>query len=295
MQKFNRYKVSASELPDLMANDYNNPLPTEKDLNEFYRILDKEEIDLTERQIWLIQSVVFKKSNYNPNGLSQTMKKSLYKHYAYAKYGISKVSLTSDTPLQLDKGEIAEPAAIKLLSEYDKVQYVKNEKVYSNKYFKGIPDIVMIDNGKVVGVKDIKVPLDYISFLERIDGDVLKDDIWEMRAYLDILDLQQGEICYCLVDMPNDFKERRLKQHEERMRLIGFTPDHIKRRLKRIEKSMMYDYVMEDKICRFTVFRKGYMTKKMHEKVKSVRYHLQKLHDKLQKPLILSENPDNQE
>lgn len=297
MKKFNRYKVNASDLSALLGRDNDNLPATEKDLEEFLRIIDKDEVDISERQKITLHRVISRTSNYDPMSLSGTMKSELYKHYAYAMFGVGKVSLSNEKPLQLDKGEVAEPDAIKLISSLDGFQYEKNTTLYSNNFFKGIPDIVLLKNDKPVTVKDIKVCLDLPSFLARVDGDCLRDDSWEMRAYLDILNIKEGEIIYCLVDMPDQYKKKRLKEHEDRLILMGFTYEHIKRRLKQIEKSMVYDYIpAEKRVRRFMVSRKSYFTKQARNKVKAVRDRLAKLHAKFENPVPLLETTEsNQE
>ena len=294
MKKFNRYKVNASEVPALVGKDQDNLPPTSKDLEEFMRIIDKDELDISPRQAATIYKVISRTVNYDDYALSGSMKTELYKHYAYAMYKVGKVSLSSEKPLQLDKGEVAEPAAIKLLSKLDGIVYEKNQKLFSNNWFKGIPDVLLFKNEKPNVVKDIKICLDLPSFLARVDGDCLKDDAWEMRAYLDILDIKEGEICYCLVDMPEQYRKKRLSEHEQRYLLMGLSPEHIKRRLKQIEKSMMYDYISEDKrIKRFTVIRKSYFTKQMRNKVKAVRERLLSLHNKFENPVTLPETEES--
>lgn len=293
MKKFNRYKVNASELPDLMTKEQGNTPPTQKETEEFFKIIQKDMVDITERQKGIIMDVISKTANYDYNSFSGTMKKLMYKHYAYSQYKISKVSVSSEKPMQLDKGEISEPAAIKLLSLADGVEYKKNDKLFSNQFFKGVPDIVVYENEKIVGVKDIKAPLDFIEYLERVDGDLLKDDAWEMRAYLDILDLRSGEICYCLVNMPDELKDKRLSEHTDRLTLKGYTVDHVKKIVKQIERSMGYDYIPDNlKIRRFTVERKSWFTKQAHASVKLLRQKMNRLHDKFTNTVTLVEIPE---
>lgn len=290
-KKFDRYKVNCSDVADLMSREHGIYPPTEKQLDEFLRILQKDMVDITIPMKEKLQKFVLKTVNYSNHLTSLTFKKVMYEHYAYSQYGASRVSKTSKVPMQLEKGEVAEPNAIGLLSKIDGIEYIKNEKLLSNKFFKGIPDIILSENDKILGVKDVKTSFDLPSFLERVDGDSVTDDRWEMLAYLDILDLKEGEIVYCLVDMPEKMKELRLREHEERMISIGISKDHIKRRLKQIENSMVYDYVPDElRVKRFTVERKRHFTKQMHDRVKRVRQELYRLDLKFhQKNIILSE------
>lgn len=288
-KKFYRYKVNCSDICDLMSPEQGNFPVTEKDFTDFLRIIKKDMVDITPTQKKLINDVIHKTVNYDAGSVSSTFKKALYEYYAYSQFNAGKVSLTGDKPIQFEKGEIAEPDAIQLLSKIDGVEYKKNDKLYSNKFFKGIPDILIMDGDKIIGVKDVKIPLDLPNFLERVDGDYLREDAWEMRGYLDILGLSEGEICYCLVNLPAAYRKKRLDEHRTRMELLGYEPSRIKKRLKQIERSMVYDYIPEElRVKRFKVERKGYFTGQMRKRVGLIRSKLQLLHEKFENTLILT-------
>lgn len=293
MSRFDRYKVNCSELPELMSREQGNTPPSEKDVEDFFRVMEKNLMDITEPQKNKIQQFVTKTLNYDSYPMSATIRKAIYRHYSYIRYGIGKVSLGNKMPLQLEKGEVAEPAAINLLSQVDGIQYVKNETLYSNTLFKGVPDIILESAGKIIGVKDVKVSFDLPNFLERVEGDSVKDDRWEMMAYMDILDLKEGEICYCLVNMPDRMKEEKLREYRERLVLLGITSDHIRRKLKQVEKSMVYDFLPPEKrVRRFMVSRKPYFIRQARDRVKLVRGLLGKLHDKFENSVISLPNED---
>lgn len=294
MGKFSKYKVNCTDLPELMAREHGNERPSEKDTEEFFRILQKDEMDISDVMKAKIQKFVLSTVEYDRHSLSTSIKKILCKHYAYSQYGASKLSKGGQGIIHLEKGEAAEPDAIKLLSERDGVEYVKNEKMYSNRWLKGIPDIVITSGDKVIGVKDVKIPLDLPSYMERFDGDVLKDDRWQMLAYLDVLGLQEGEVVYCLVDMPQYIIDARVEYYRTIWTEQGISPQNISKSIKQLEISMKYDYIPEElKIARFTVTRRGYFTKAVHERVKLVRDRLNSLHEKFNKSgLILVSNQE---
>lgn len=290
MKKYTRYKVNASEVVELMSREQGVSQPTADELSEFLKILDKQNVDITDKQIDTLQKYVLKTTTYDNYALSSTARKAIYKHYAYSAYGLSKVSNGGATSIQLEKGSMGEPTAIELLNKLDNANYTKNEKLYSNQYFKGKPDIVIMENEKVVGIKEIKIPIDLPSFLEVFDTDAHRDDRWEVLAYLDIFKLREAELCYCLVNMPDSIKELRLKENEERLLRMGVDSAQVKKRLKQIEASMCYDMIPDDKrVVRFRITRKGYFTANMHKRVKVLRQRLAQLHDSFQKSLILEE------
>lgn len=293
MKKFNRYKVNASEVADLMGREKGYTQVTDADWHEFKKILDKSPQYITSTQINRLKDHVLSVIDDENPPLSATTKKNIYKHYCYARFRASRVSNGGKRPIQLDKGEVAEPDAIKLLSKIDGIHYQKNEKLFQNKFFKGIPDILVYEGEKIIGVKEIKVPIDLLSFLERLDSNELAEDRWELLAYLDILGLKTGELCYILVDMPERVKNSKIKEAKERYLAYGYTDDHIKRLLNDLERSMVYSYIPDDKrIVRFEVSRQGYFTLQMHRRVKQVRERMTEFHDKFENYLNLGEITD---
>lgn len=282
MGKYSRYKVNASELPELMAKEQGNLPPSEQQVDEFFKILDKDLIDITDSQKIKLQNFVTRTVEYNPNSLSGSMRKLLYKHYAYLEYGAYKISNGGDAIVQLEKGEVAEPDAIRLLSEIDGIEYQKNTQKFTNRWLKGIPDVLIYENNEVKAIKEIKIPLDLPSFLEIVYADEPDgDDKWEMLAYMDILGLKEGEICYCLVDMPKLMKEKKLSDYGEKLISFGVSNKSISKKITRLKLSMEYEYIpKESRIKRFTVHRKNYFTKQVHERVKLVRDMLNRIHDK---------------
>ena len=293
MKNFSRYKVNASEVSDLMSNEKGYTEVTDKDWDEFRRILDKSPQYLTAIQIANLKEHILSVVQDENPPLSAVAKSNIYKHYCYARYGAARVSKGGTTAIQLEKREVAEPDAIKLLSKIDGVEYQKNEKRFENKFFKGVPDILLYEGEKIVGLKEIKVPIDLISFFERLDGGELAKDRWEILAYLDILGLKSGELCYLLVDMPESVKKAKLDEAKARYLSYGYTNQHIKRLLKGMEVSMTYDYIPEKaRVVRFEINRKGYFTSQMHKRVKQVRERMAYFHQKVENLLILSKQED---
>jgi hypothetical protein len=291
--KYSRYKVNCSEVVDLMSREQGVSQPSDNELIDFLKILDKKEVDITDKQIDTLQKFVLRTTTYDNYSLSASARKAIYKHYSYSEYGLSKVSNGGTNAIQLEKGSMGEPSAIELLNKLDNANYTKNEKTFSNRYFKGKPDILIMEGEKVVGIKEVKIPIDLPSFLEVFDTDAYRDDRWQVLAYLDIFDLKEAELCYCLVNMPPTIKQLRLQENEERLLRMGVAKDQISKRLKQIAASMEYDSIPEDKrVVRFKITRKSYFTKQMHQRVKVLRERMAKLHESFQKSLILDETAE---
>lgn len=94
----------------------------------------------------------------------------------------------------LEKGVMQENDGLDLKSEVDGVAYFKNDTEFENDWVRGTPDNIQ-DNR----VTDIKCNYDMESFRKADLNAVYEHQI---KAYLMLTDLTEGELCYCLVNTP---------------------------------------------------------------------------------------------
>ncbi|HYD92804.1 MAG TPA: hypothetical protein VEA37_15115, partial [Flavobacterium sp.] len=92
-----------------------------------------------------------------------------------------------------EKGTIVEEDSLGLLSDIDGTFYCKNDVQYENDYIQGCPDNVQ---GKV---RDMKSNFDMDTF-DKAEMTSLYE--WQIKGYLWLTDLTEGELCYCLVNTP---------------------------------------------------------------------------------------------
>jgi hypothetical protein len=92
-----------------------------------------------------------------------------------------------------DKGNVCEPDSIKLLSEIDGVEYVKNMKHFSNDYLFGTPDIVSPI------LIDIKTSWDIWTFK---NAELKKEYYWQLQCYMWLTDFKTSQLIYTLVNTP---------------------------------------------------------------------------------------------
>lgn len=141
----------------------------------------------------------------------------------------------------LDSGKAREDDSIKLLSKIDSREYKKNtsERRY-NEFVEGDCDILCMD--KII---DIKSSWDIYTFLPHILEDDIKNRLYEYQgiAYCELYGVDKFELCYCLVDMPNE-----LLQDEYRRLLYKFGKDK--------EHSMEYIHACIDLRNKFNVTSK---------------------------------------
>lgn len=92
-----------------------------------------------------------------------------------------------------EKGTIVEEDSLDLRSKIDGTPYWKNDVQYENDYIMGCPDNVQ---GKV---RDMKSNFDMDTF-DKADMTSLYE--WQIKGYLWLTGLPEGELCYCLVNTP---------------------------------------------------------------------------------------------
>lgn len=273
-----------------MGNSTTNAEPTKKEIAELFNYLGREQEELSERQRFLAREIMTKAIDYEPNRLSETVKTELVKIYCFEMFGKQSVSKGNDNPLALDKGKFAESESISLLSKIDGVEYEKNTELFENRYFKGVPDIIVRKNGKVVKIIEIKTAYDMPSFIKSFYSNEPPTNIWQTMGYMDILSCKDAEIVHCLVDMPKPMIDQEVLRLQEKLFLSNTEPLLIKESEGRLVNNMtFYDIPMELRFFRRKVVFNKLSMKDAKSRVKKARVWLKDLHEKFTKSLDLQE------
>ena len=155
---------------------------------------------------------------------------------------------------QLDKGNIGEDDGLGLISHLDDVFYIKNKDHFENEYLSGTPD-------NVQGiVRDIKCNWD----LETFDSaELTKLYEWQIKAYLWLTKLTEGELCYCLVNNP---VHQLINEKNSLIYKLGNPSDEDERWINavtQVERNMVFDiqkfkddnpgYDFENKVLDFDI------------------------------------------
>ena len=287
--KFNNFKVNCSSLGSLITNAKGNTEPTEKQWSDFFSYINKDTDKITPDQQLTVRDIVMRKMGHEPNKLSGTMEDALCKIFSYEIYGKSSLSGGGLKPLTLDKGVLGENEAIKMLSRVDGVEYSKNEEMFTNRYLKGIPDIVIKKGAAVKLVKDIKVVYDLPSFIELLHTSCDKDNSWQMTGFLDILKLKEGEICHCLVNMPEEMILAEINRITEKYKMLGYSDEQVDKKISELRHSMVYDEIPEHlRIYRYKVKSNGLRVSEIKKKMSLVRKWMRKTYDYFQNTLPLT-------
>jgi hypothetical protein len=207
---WDEFKVRCSSISKILSNSRESPTLTEKQSVRLKELESKE--SLTEKMKAELTDLLVRKDNENKISLSDTCIEYLMEAYAWET--ANKQSVTKEMDLEYTrKGKMVEESSITLLSMVDFEIYHKNEERVYNDFLSGEPDIYI--GSSVMGAQkivDIKSCWDYPGFLRKIHAKSDNGYNHQLRGYMDITGANEGEIAYCLVDMPettqNDYKRK---------------------------------------------------------------------------------------
>lgn len=118
-----------------------------------------------------------------------------------------------------NKGKLAEGASLRLISDLDGVDYQKNEIRINNEFISGIPDTFL---GKSIYeaeyVPDVKTSWSWDTFSENIGQALNPVYWWQEQGYFALTGAKEGEVSYCLVNLPEPQLNDELLRLEDRMR-----------------------------------------------------------------------------
>lgn len=129
--------------------------------------------------------------------MSETAKAFIESVWLQNTYGYKEDFSTDQTM----KGNLCEQDSMGLWQEYlkltgQKVMLLKNKEHFANDFIMGTPDLI---NGQYVD--DTKTSWSLRTFFE---AEPTKDNIWQIRGYMDLLNKPKGRIVYCLVKTPEE-------------------------------------------------------------------------------------------
>jgi len=96
----------------------------------------------------------------------------------------------------LEKGLLVEQDSIDLLSKYKKLFLRKNEQSFENEYITGTPDVITEKT-----IYEIKSSWNLFTF-PFFDREPTKAYWWQCQAYMELLNIDNTELCFCLINTP---------------------------------------------------------------------------------------------
>jgi hypothetical protein len=280
---FGNFKVRCSAIGKILTTSKENPCLTEKQAIRLDELQAKPTI--TEKQQAELAELLVKKENSTKVILSDTCIEYLMEAYALFVYG--KKSVTKELDIEYyEKGKLMEEESITLLSLVEKMYYEKNDERVENEFLSGEPDLfVGAHIMKAERITDIKSVWDYPGFLKRtVKGlDAHHDE--QVKGYMDITGAKQGEVAYCLVNMPDTIQNDYRRKLMYRMNVATEEAPEFLRAAAELTNSMVFDNIpMNLRVYKVVVppFN-DFERSRVYERVKHCREWLNAYHIEYQK------------
>lgn len=209
--------------------------------------------------------------------LSVTCQKELIKIYNREVYG----RIKDITTKQMDKGILAEPESIQLLSLVEGEFFFKNEERLENEWFTGHPDLILNKSDGTLEVWDIKSSWELDSFMPKLLEEPDKGYVAQLNCYYSLTGAQGGSIAYCLVSSPTQILEAEKRKLLYSMNVATeFSPEYLEAAAE-LEKLMVFeDIPPEQRVIVRKVPRDEELIEKMKAKVPIMRQWLKDFHQK---------------
>lgn len=268
----------------MLSNSQGNAPLTELQIKELSDL--EARVARTQKQAERITELVLKRENSKVIILSDTCIAYLMEHYAW----VTEQAVCVGREMNIDyfkKGKLQEGEGIKLLSDVDGVEYIKNTVRLYNDFLTGEPDVIKgIDIYMADLNYDTKLSWDYPGFLKKINLPVEIGNKQQIQGYLDLSNAPVGYVADVLVNMPesiiNDYRFRLAKE----MNCIDtYLPVFVEAEQKML-KSMIFDRIPKEK----RVFKKQVLPfsqfeqQKVYDKVKVCRewlFNFDEMYNKL--------------
>ena len=173
------------------------------------------------------------------------------------------------------KGIVVEKESINLLNLYLGKDYIDNQERFNNDFITGKPDIISLEEKKII---DIKSSYDLWTFIGNLPDKVDSLYYWQMQSYMYLTGMQTATIAYCLVNTPesiiNQEKYYLLKKMDA---ATNENPEYVKEALK-LETNLRFDDIaIEERILMFRVDRNEDDILRIEQKVEKAREFLNQL------------------
>jgi hypothetical protein len=213
---WDNFKCRCSAISSIMSNSRGNGPITPTQQQELGELEGRDK--LTPRQTERLAELRLKAENSKEIVLSDTCIGYLIEEYSRRSTG--KLAIGKELDIAYTrKGKLVEDDSIVLLSIVEGVVYEKNDERVENDYLSGEPDIyVGTALMQATKITDIKSCWDYPTFLKKTLEGLDKGYESQIQGYMDISGAREGEVAYCLVNMPemmiNDYKRKLFYQGE---------------------------------------------------------------------------------
>lgn len=284
---WSNFIVSASSISAIMSRPRGCTNLTNPQKEKFALLQAKDE--LTEAEAKTMEVLTAKKERFENPELSVAAKKYLITRYSWEKYNRGTLPV-NDKASALIKGNELEADAIKMLSKRDRVKYLLGTEFIKNDFIFGRCDIYSPERNKVV---DIKVSWGIHSYLPN-HITTLSVKYWmQMQAYLELYDLEVGEVCWVLLNTPPFLIERERTKFTEKYMTGEIEAEKFEEHMERLDLNYDYNIIpRKRKIITFVVNRERSFMEKVSKKVEKCREWMaefDKIHSDNKKIITLSD------
>ncbi len=223
----------------------------------------------TPKQQETLDSLIFKKNA--PPSLGDTCISYLKEVYVWEKYGKEPVGGAERSKYTM-KGKLVEDDSITMLSRIDSLSYKKNDLRFTNNYLTGEPDIIVSKDGIASKIIDIKSSYDFATLLSNIGSPLNSLYKYQVQGYMALTGASEGEVCYCLVNMPQEIITAEKKRIFYALNAATEESPEYVRQSNRLENSMTFDEVpIKERIVRFPIQRDEELISKIYKRVEQCR------------------------
>jgi hypothetical protein len=259
---FADYKFRCSSLGKLMTGV--KPNLTDNQKAELVRLYDKRlDGKITDKQLITLGDLLSKRDAKHE--LSVTTKSYLQELHAQELFG-KKKDIQSK---YLDKGIEVEEQSITLYSDVTGELFIKNKDRKENDFITGEPD------NKQGKIRDIKSSWDLTTFPMHDTKLSNSDYYWQLQGYMQLFDLDESELIYCLVDTPEHLINDALYWTARKMNTLEGLPDELE---NEIRNNMTFSDIPKEIRCKvFTVERDRLAMKQLEEQIIRCREYMNQL------------------
>lgn len=205
--------------------------------------------------------------------------------YGELKYG-KKTAYKERGNKYTNKGKLAEANALKLISELDGIEYKKNEIRIENDFLSGIPDTFIGKNiYEAEYIPDVKSSWDWDTFSDSLDKGLNPLYWWQIQGYLALTGANEGEVSYCLVNMPESLLNDELLGLANRLQKtldtidVTITTEYKEGALNLINNLTFDNIPAPQRRQKFEVKRNDEAIAKMYETIPKCREYLHELQE----------------
>lgn len=267
MTNWNDALIRCSCIGKIMAEGRGTVL-TDKQSEELERLSSLPEP--TEKQKETIAKLIAKRDA--PPELSDTTKTYLKEVYMFHKYGKETIGGSERSKYTI-KGRSVEDESISMLSRVDNMDYSKNEHRFTNEYLTGEPDIIVNgESGLPYKIIDIKSSWDGASLLSNIGKPLNSLYYWQVHGYMALTNSKEAEVCYCLVNMPEEIINGEKNRIFRTMNPATEENADYKRVINKLVNNMTFDEIpITERVVRFKVERDEAVIEKIYSRVNECR------------------------